>query len=96
MANSATQTQLSCPANASKKSYIKACQRAARDGVANYRGLFLKPKELGMKEVSSTKKEEIPHRPARTKSVSHRFPKEKFELEGSTELEHRWVDQQII
>ena len=81
MANSATQTQLSCPANASKKSYIKACQRAARDGVAKYRGLFLKPNELGMKEVSSIKMEEIPRQPAKKRSVLHKLPKEKFELE---------------
>ena len=81
MANSATQTQLSCPANASKKSYIKACQRAARDGVAKYRGLYLKPNELGMKEVSSTMQEVRPHQPVKKRSVSHRFPKEKFELE---------------
>ena len=68
MANSATQTQLSCPANASKKSYIKACQRAARDGVAKYRGLYLKPNELGMKEVSSTMQEVRPHQPAKKRS----------------------------
>ena len=79
MANQATQNYL-CPANARKKSYIKACRKAAKEGVAKYRGIYLEPKELGMKEDSSSNE-------ASTVEATHsrrcilREPKEKFELE---------------
>ena len=81
MANGATQN-FCCPANARKKSYIKACRTAAKEGVAKYRGIYLGPKELGMKEVSS-EVEEV-EEPATQNTASHgrilRNPKMKFEM----------------
>ena len=79
MANGATQDYC-CPAHARKKSYIKACQTAAREGVAKYRGIYLKPKELGMQEVSSAPTEVQAQHPNTRRRIL-RAPKAKFSLE---------------
>ena len=79
MANQATQN-FCCPANARKKSYIKACRKAAKEGVAKYRGIHLEPKELGMREVSSLHGAPLDLvAPIRRRIL--RAPQEKFELD---------------
>ena len=78
MANGATQ-DYSCPTHARKKSYIKACRKAASEGVAKYRGIYLSPKELGMREVSSDPEIRQAQSPPRSRRTL-RPPKEKFEL----------------
>ena len=78
MANGATQ-DYSCPTHARKKSYIKACRKAASEGVAKYRGIYLSPKELGMREVSSEPGPRHEEKPLRSRRIL-RTPKPKFEL----------------